>query len=208
MISTRGIAHIYGQESELHFKDWQIGKGEQWLLLGDSGSGKTTFLHIIAGILPPLKGSVTVNDTSLYSMSAKTRDSFRGKNIGMVFQRPHLLKSLTIAENLQIAQSFAKLPNDKKRIAEILTSLNISEKKNSYPRELSQGQLQRVSIARAVINKPALLLADEPTSSLDNNNAIAVIQLLVSQSIQNDSALVVATHDNRVKDLLSKQYLV
>lgn len=208
MISTHSISHLYGQKNELDFNDWRIDKGEQWLLLGDSGSGKTTLLHIIAGLLKPQKGSVIINDTDLYSISTRQRDNFRGRNMGMVFQRPHLLKSLTITENLLIAQSFAKLPTDKNRIAEILDSLNISTKKDSYPGELSEGQLQRVSIARAVINKPALLLADEPTSSLDDKNAIAVIELLISQSLQNGSALVVATHDKRVKELLSKQYLV
>lgn len=208
MISTHSISHLYGQKNELDFNDWRIDKGEQWLLLGDSGSGKTTLLHIIAGLLKPQKGSVIINDTDLYSISARQRDNFRGRNMGMVFQRPHLLKSLTITENLLIAQSFAKLPTDKNRIAEILDSLNISAKKDSYPGELSEGQLQRVSIARAVINKPALLLADEPTSSLDDKNAISVIELLISQSLQNGSALVVATHDKRVKELLSKQYLV
>lgn len=208
MISTHSVSHIYGQKNELCFKDWQIKKGEQWLLLGESGSGKTTFLHIIAGILKPQKGSIVINDTDLYSISARQRDSFRGRNMGMVFQRPHLLKSLTVFENLLIAQSFARLPIDKNRITEILNSLNIAAKKDSFPGELSEGQLQRVSIARAVINKPALLLADEPTSSLDDKNAVAVIELLMSQSVQNGSALVVSTHDKRVKDLLSKHYLV
>lgn len=208
MISTHGIKYNYGPEKELYFKDWQISKGEQWLLLGGSGSGKTTLLHILAGILKPPTGSVQINNTSLYGMSAKMRDGFRGRNIGVVFQRSHLLKSLTITENLQLAQSFAGLPNDKRRIAEILSSLNILEKQNSYPSRLSEGQLQRVSIARAVINQPALLLADEPTSSLDDINALKVIDLLVGQSVRHGSALVIATHDKRVKDLLSKQYLL
>lgn len=208
MISIQSISHHYKDQHPLSFKDWNINKGEQWLLLGDSGSGKTTLLHIIAGILKPEAGNVIINNTCLYTMNAKERDLFRGKNIGMVFQRPHLIKSLTITENLLIAQSFAKLSKNKNRIYEVLHSLNIAEKKNNYPNQLSEGQLQRVSIARAVLNEPALLVADEPTSSLDDKNAIAVMELLMSQSIQNSSALVVATHDKRVKDILSKQYQV
>lgn len=208
MISIQSISHQYNEQQSLGFKDWKINKGEQWLLLGESGSGKTTLLHVIAGILKPHTGNVLINNTNLYNMSAKQRDLFRGKNMGIVFQRPHLVKSLTITENLLIAQSFAALSRNVNRIQEVLASLNIAEKKDSYPRQLSEGQLQRVSIARAVLNKPALMVADEPTSSLDDKNAFAVMELLMSQSIQNGSALVVATHDKRVKDLLSKQYVV
>ncbi|MEJ6980109.1 ATP-binding cassette domain-containing protein [Pedobacter sp. P351] len=208
MISIHSISHQYKEQQSLGFKDWKINKGDQWLLLGESGSGKTTLLHVIAGILKPHSGNVMINNTSLYTMSVKERDLFRGKNMGIVFQRPHLVKSLTITENLLIAQSFAKLSRNEKRIQEVLASLNIAEKKDSYPSQLSDGQLQRVSIARAVLNKPALMVADEPTSSLDDKNAFAVMELLMSQSVQNGSALVVATHDKRVKDLLSKQYLV
>ena len=105
-----------------------------------------------------------------------------------------------------MAQSFANLPVDNNRIEEVLTSLDIASKKKAYPSELSQGQLQRVSIARAVINKPALLIADEPTSSLDDKNATAVLQLLMEQSGLNQATLVVATHDKRVKDAFTHTY--
>ena len=192
----------------MQFKDWTIGSTENWLLLGASGSGKTTLIHILTGLLRPEKGKVFINDTDIYSLHQKDLDIFRGQHIGLIFQNPHMIKSLTIRDNLKIAQSFAGLPVDNKRIDEVLETLGIQEKSTKYPYELSQGQLQRVSIARAVINKPAAILADEPTSSLDDKNAAIVLNLLISQSVLNGSALIISTHDKRVKDMFTKQYLV
>ena len=206
MISIKSVAHSYNADSKIRFKDWQINEGEQWLLLGGSGSGKTTLLHILTGILKPSNGEVHIQQTSIYQLSAKELDQFRGRKIGIIFQRPHLIKSLTIEENLKLAQSLAGLPADNHRIEEVLTSLAIADKKKAYPSELSQGQLQRVSIARAVINRPTLLIADEPTSSLDDKNADAVLQLLMEQSGLNQATLVVATHDKRVKDAFTHTY--
>jgi len=206
MISVESVAHSYSDETPITFKNWEIKDGEQWLLLGSSGSGKTTLLHILTGILKPAKGKVLMDDVSIYDLSAKALDQFRGRHIGIIFQRPHLIKSLTIAENLAIAQSFANLPVDQKRISEVLASLGIADKQNDLPAELSQGQLQRASIARAVINKPLLLIADEPTSSLDDRNAEAVLELLLMQSRLNQATLIVATHDNRVKSSFDLKY--
>ncbi|RZL43963.1 MAG: ATP-binding cassette domain-containing protein [Pedobacter sp.] len=206
MISIKSVSHTYSSSQKISFKDWEINNGEQWLLLGQSGSGKTTLLHILTGILKPTQGEVNIDQTSIYQLSSKALDRFRGQKIGIIFQKPHLIKSLTIAENLTLAQSFAKLAEDLNRVDEVLTSLGIADKKSAYPNELSQGQLQRVSIARAVINKPTLLIADEPTSSLDDNNAAAVLELLMQQSGLNQATLIVATHDKRVKDAFTNTY--
>ncbi|MCD0488660.1 ABC transporter ATP-binding protein [Pedobacter sp. MC2016-14] len=206
MIHLKAVAHSYADAHPIDFKDWEINSGEKWLLLGASGSGKTTLLHILSGLLRPKKGEVIVDGTSLYTLEPKALDHFRGQKIGIVFQQPHLIKSLTIAENLLLAQSFAKLPEDQQRITEVLESLDMVQKRNAYPSQLSQGQLQRISIARAVINKPALLIADEPTSSLDDKNATAVLNLLLKQSELNTTTLLVATHDQRVKDTFTNRY--
>ena len=206
MIAVKSIAHHYANGKPISFKDWEIQNGEQWLLLGSSGSGKTTLLHILTGILRPTAGEILIDGTSIYQLPAKELDQFRGRKVGIVFQRPHLIKSLTIAENLRMAQSFAGLQVDEARILTVLGSLAIADKVNSYPNELSQGQLQRVSIARAVINKPSLLIADEPTSSLDDTNATAVLDLLLEQSTLNNATLIVATHDNRVKEAFKNRY--
>ena len=207
MIEINAVKHSYGN-TQLRFKDWQIEKGAHWLLLGDSGSGKTTLIHIITGLLKPQSGTVIINGTSLYQLSGAGLDKFRGQHIGIVFQKPHLIKSLNVAENLIIAQRFAGLKEDYHRVMDVLNSLNMAHKALSLPATLSQGQLQRVAIARAVINKPAMLIADEPTSSLDDHNANAVLELLIEQSNINGSTLVVSTHDKRVKDSLTNQYIL
>lgn len=206
MIRLNAVSHSYIPGHQILFKDWTIENGSQWLLLGESGSGKTTLLHIMTGILEPTAGQLIMDNVSLYQLSPKALDQYRGRHIGIVFQRPHLIKSLTIAENLLLAQSLAKLPENQNRIDEVLESLDILGKKRSYPSQLSQGQLQRVSIARAVINKPSLLIADEPTSSLDDKNARAVLRLLMEQSDLNQSTLVIATHDKRIKDAFTNTY--
>lgn len=200
--------HQYKGHVGLRFNDWMVNQGEQWLLLGNSGSGKTTLMHIIAGLLKPAEGQVVINNQPVYQLSTPELDRFRGQNIGVVFQQPHLISSLTVTENLLIAQRFAGLPQDKKRVEEVLSSLNMADKRSIKPQQLSQGQMQRVAIARAVINKPSLLVADEPTSSLDDINTKAVLNLLVRQSELNNATLIVATHDNRVKEKFTHQYVL
>jgi putative ABC transport system ATP-binding protein len=206
MISLNSVEFSYSAQFSISFKDWTIMQGEHWLLQGESGSGKTTLLHILTGLLKPGKGEVVINETSIYQLPGAKLDQFRGKHIGLVFQRPHLLKSLTVFENLLIAQSFAGLKRDTDRVHQVLSSLNIADKLSNYPGQLSQGQLQRVAIARAVINKPGLIMADEPTSSLDDKNARAVLDLLIDQAELNEATLIIATHDNRVKERIEKSY--
>ena len=207
MVEVKAVRHTYHQQP-IKFADWRVQTGEHWLMLGSSGSGKTTLMNIMTGLLKPNSGEVYINQTPIYGLPGTKLDKFRGQHIGIVFQRPHLVKSLTVRENLLITQRFAGLKEDQSRISEVLASLNIAEKLKSYPSELSQGQLQRVAIARAVINKPALLVADEPTSSLDDQNTTAVLDILMRQSQLNGSTLIVSTHDKRVKDHISQHYIL
>lgn len=208
MIKLNELAHSFNPNTKLFFRDWEIKTGEQCLLLGKSGSGKSTLIHILTGLLNPDKGKVIINNTDIYALNKHQLDKFRGKNIGIVFQQPHLIKSLTVYQNVSIAQFFAGIKPDKQHIMQVLETLQIAAKKNNYPHQLSQGQLQRVAIARATINKPALLVADEPTSSLDDENAQIVLELLINLSKINGATLVVATHDNRVKQVFTNQYLL
>ncbi|MGO4875386.1 ABC transporter ATP-binding protein [Pedobacter psychrotolerans] len=208
MISIQSLVHQYHQASSMQFPDWEIKDQEQWLLLGSSGSGKTTLLHILAGLLKPKSGHVQIDGTNLYALSPKKTDQFRGQKIGVVFQRPHLIKTLNIYDNIAIASSFAGLPVDGKRILVLLDTLGLAGKAKNFASELSQGQLQRVSIARALVNHPSVLIADEPTSSLDDENAENVISLLTEQAASSRAALIVATHDNRVRNRLSQEYLL
>lgn len=208
MISIQSLTHQYQNGPNLNFTDWEIQDEEQWLLLGASGSGKSTLLNIVSGLLKPTSGSVKLNGTEIYSLSLKDMDRFRGQNIGIVFQKPHLIKSLNIYDNVALASSLAGIKLDKARIFSLLASLGLENKKRNFPDELSQGQLQRVSIARALLNNPSLLIADEPTSSLDDENAENVIDILTQQAKENHASLVIATHDKRVRNRISKEYLL
>ncbi|MHA4740386.1 ABC transporter ATP-binding protein [Dyadobacter sp. MSC1_007] len=206
MLRTTHLTKIFANGAALHFPDWNVGDGEQWLLLGESGSGKTTLLHMLAGLLKPSNGEVIVNGTDLYALRARELDRFRGRSIGIVFQQPHLIRSMTVEENMELAQGFAGAGKDSLRVREVLDALDMDHKRRSFPHELSQGQAQRVGIARALINRPALLLADEPTSSLDNRNAEAVVRLLSELAASQGSTLVISTHDDRVKDAFFKDF--
>jgi putative ABC transport system ATP-binding protein len=208
MIKVESVAHTYRKEKPIVFPDWYIEDMEQWLLLGASGSGKSTLLNHIAGLLKPVKGNITINGTNLYQLTTKEIDKFRGMYVGIVFQRPHFIQSLTILENLALASSMCGLKQEKERNLSLLDDLGVAEKKDKYPRELSQGQLQRVSVARALVNRPDLLIADEPTSSLDDKNALQVLEMLTSQAKNNGAALIIATHDQRVRMRIPKTYLL
>lgn len=206
MLQTTHLTKIFANGATLHFPDWNVNVGEQWLLLGESGSGKTTLLHMLAGLLKPSKGQTILNGMDLYALGARELDQFRGRNIGIVFQQPHLIRSMTVGENLELAQRFAGTGKDSLRVREVLDALDMDHKRRSFPHELSQGQAQRVGIARALINRPALLLADEPTSNLDNRNAEAVARLLSELAASQGSTLVISTHDDRLKDAFFKDF--
>jgi len=206
MIAIENLQVRYNLQTALSFPDWALPQGEKCLLLGNSGSGKTTLLHVLAGLLTPYGGKVHIAGQELFALSKVKRDRFRGQNIGLVFQRPHLVAALSVADNLRMAQYFANLPQSGSRVNEVLNDLGIAEKQNSGIHELSQGQQQRASIARALLNKPKLILADEPTSSLDDRNCEAVAKLLLEQSAKYRATLVISTHDQRLKSIIPNQF--
>jgi len=206
--SLSGIAHRYPGGEMLQFADLSVAAGQHTLILGDSGSGKTTLLHILSGLLKPQAGSVQIDGQELYELSPRKLDIFRGQRIGLIFQEAHLVKSLTVKENLQIAQSFAGARVDHTRIQEVLALLELDHKAHGYPSKLSRGQLQRAAIARAVVNHPAILVADEPTASLDDRNTERVLDLLLTQAAQHGATLIIATHDKRVKTRFEHTYQV
>jgi len=208
MIKISSLAHVYDKGRRLKFPYWEIADMEQWLLLGASGCGKSTLLNIISGLLKPTEGEVLINGTDLYTLPARKLDRFRGRHVGIIFQRPHLIRSLDVLDNLELAAVMAGLPVDHERNLSLLAGLGIAGLAKNYPDELSQGQLQRVSVARALVNKPDLLIADEPTSSLDDENANQVIQMLTTQAKDNGAALIIATHDQRVREHIVKTYLL
>ena len=185
---------------------WSAAAAEHWLLAGASGSGKTTLLHILAALTTPTTGEVIVGGTDLGRLSDSARDRWRGRNVGLVPQRLHLVGALDVEDNLRLAQYLAGVTEDRRRIHGLLESVGLAELARRYPRELSQGQAQRVAVARAVVNRPALLLADEPTANLDDAHAAAALELLRTQALATGATLIVASHDARVRPLLPHGY--
>lgn len=205
MIRVKELWYTYNSEKKITFQDFTVNTGEQWLLLGESGCGKTTLLHLLGGLLKSQHGIVDVNETNITKLSESELDHFRGKHFGFIFQKNHLINALTVEKNLLMAPFLARLKQDKNRVAEVLEQLGLADKKRSRIQELSQGQSQRVAIARAILNKPSIILADEPTSALDDKNCDKVIELLLGVASQSKSTLIIATHDQRLKCRVTKQ---
>jgi putative ABC transport system ATP-binding protein len=205
MLATKQLQFSYTRNQVMNFPDFSLQKGEHWLLLGQSGSGKTTLLHLLGGLLSPTSGSIQVGNTELGQLRASALDQFRGKNIGIVFQKSHFVRALTIGENLALAQQLAGLKPNRERIVELLERLNIGDKFRLKPDRLSIGEQQRAAIARALVNQAPIILADEPTSALDDHNATEVIDLLEEQAKALGSTLLVVTHDKRLKDRFPNQ---
>lgn len=206
MFSIQNLTHAYNGSTVLSVESWHAEQGAQWLMLGPSGSGKTTLLHVLAGILRPTSGQVTVAGQDMTALSPSAMDRFRGRNIGIVLQRLHLIDSLTVMKNLLLAQYMAGEAQDTSRVREVLASLDLGDKADARPHELSHGQAQRVAVARAVVNKPKLLLADEPTSNLDDIRCVQVLDLLLAQAKACGATLAIATHDQRIKSRVANHY--
>jgi putative ABC transport system ATP-binding protein len=182
--------------------DLEVNAGQMTLLVGPSGCGKTTLISIIAGLLDPTEGDVTVLGEDLRHLTGKRLVEFRGKNIGFVFQQYNLLPALTAAENAAVPRIIA---GQHRRAAvshasEVLQSVGLADKLNALPAELSGGQQQRVAIARSLVHEPRLLVCDEPTAALDAASGRTVMELLRRVAVQPGRAVIVVTHDNRVFD--------
>ncbi|MFT4168111.1 MAG: ATP-binding cassette domain-containing protein [Dysgonomonas sp.] len=201
---TDSIQYSYNKNYTFVFPDIVCEKGEHLLITGASGCGKTTLLHLIAGLVTPKRGSILIKGNDIAQLRGTKLDKYRGREIGIVFQTPQFIKSLTAEENLKMAASLNKLSIDNVYLDSLFDTLNISHCRNRKTNEMSQGELQRLSIARAVINKPSLILADEPTSSLDDKNCREAIKLLRYQAEKLQAGLVIVTHDNRLIPDFSK----
>jgi putative ABC transport system ATP-binding protein len=199
MLQLRGVRQRYGSKQVLALEHFEAAAGEHWLVLGASGSGKTTFLNLAAGLLKPTEGEITVDALSLAGLEGAALDHWRGRHVGVVPQKLHLVASLNVLQNLLLAPYLAGLPADPGRALSLLGQLGLENHAGKKPNHLSHGQAQRVAIARAVMNRPKLLLADEPTANLDDENCFLSLELLQVQSRECGATLIVATHDQRAK---------
>ena len=200
MLKTERLSFSYNSSHIFTFPDILLQQGEDLLILGDSGVGKTTLIQILSGLLSPQSGFVEMNGTRFQNLSSKSLDQFRGSQIGMVFQKSHFVRNLSILDNLLLSLYLSNKLQDKKRAINLLQEIGLADKLNNMPDELSQGEQQRAAIATALIKKPDLILADEPTSSLDDNNCQKIITLLKDQASLTNAKLIIITHDQRLKD--------
>ena len=185
----------------MDFPDFACAQGERMLLLGQSGTGKTTLLHVLCGMLRAQAGTVEVAGRDLCASSDRDLDVWRGQELGIVFQRAHFVQSLSLEENLALPHQLTqgRVPAEVlERMASMLDRLGIAHRAQAQPHELSVGEQQRASIARALLHQPKVVFADEPTSALDDENAAAVMDILDREAA--DATLVVVTHDQRLKD--------
>ncbi len=200
-ITLTNVTQRYGSSGALvlNIPSFTLNDGERVALIGRSGSGKSTLLNLIAGILTPTSGTIDINGTDIAQLSEAKRDLFRAENIGFVFQTFNLIQSLSALENILLAMSFAqKVEKPAARAQELLQLVGLATKAHCKPRELSVGEQQRVAIARAIANEPRIILADEPTANLDEQNANAVLDLLLELASKENRILLLVTHERDV----------
>ena len=202
MIRTRSLAFAYPGADALRFPDVDLAQGATLLLQGRSGSGKSTWLSLVAGLRAPAEGELVVADQDLRALPPLRRDRWRGRTVGFLPQKLHLSDALTVSENLGLAFFAAGLPEERARVQAALQALDIADLARRKPSQLSGGQAQRAALARAVLLSPRLVLADEPTASLDDAAAAAAVALLRDAARRCGASLVIATHDRRVREAL------
>ncbi len=203
VLTTRQLRYHYPKQPVMAFPDLQLENGENLLVLGESGCGKSTFLHLLAGLLRPAEGNIWVGDTHLSHLPPAATDHFRGRHIGMVFQKPYFIESLSVLDNLMLNPFSRNRPY----AIEQAKRLSIDHLLHKKPAQLSAGEQQRVTIARALLHHPRLILADEPTSALDNKNCDQVIRLLLEQTSVAQAALLIVSHDDRLRNAISNQLI-
>ncbi|MFM7033687.1 MAG: ABC transporter ATP-binding protein [Planctomycetia bacterium] len=178
----------------LEIDTFTMAPGEQCALEGQSGSGKSTLLHVISGIMRPDAGRVVIDGIDLTRLAEPSRDRVRADKLGLVFQQFHLLPGFTALENVLVAMSFGSGRADRWRATDLLAAVGLADRLHHKPGELSIGQQQRVAVARALANRPRVILADEPTASIDPAHQQQVIDLLKNTCVEHDVALLVVTH--------------
>jgi putative ABC transport system ATP-binding protein len=203
MIQSAGLCYQYAQGPSLAFPDVDVAQGAVLLLSGPSGCGKSTWLALVAALVAPSAGSLTVADQPLTTLKKVASDAWRAATIGFLPQKLHLSAALTVQQNLALAQWAGGHAEDASRIQSALHALGVADLVQRRPAQLSGGQAQRVALARAVLLQPRVILADEPTASLDDEAASDAVNLLLDTARMQQATLVIATHDARVAALIS-----
>lgn len=189
-----------GELPILDVPSWKVEAGEQVVVVGPSGCGKTTLLHIIAGILRPTSGHVLIDGWDTPLLTESERDQFRARRIGYVFQTFNLLPGFSALENVQLGMAFAGRGRDKKRAIDLLERVGLGGRLHHKPSQMSVGEQQRVSVARALANQPKLVLADEPTANVDVGNQQIVVDMLRETCRAENVALILVTHSPQVAE--------
>ncbi len=213
-IRIENLRKVYGQGDTaveaLKNVNMQVAPGEVVGLVGPSGSGKSTLLKCLGAIIEPTSGRMTLGDQVIYDDGWKAPDlrSLRRDRIGFVFQAPYLIPFLDVIDNVALLPMLAGVPNAKarQRALELLTSLDVAHRAKADPSQLSGGEQQRVSIARALANKPPVILADEPTAPLDSERALAVVRILNDMALKAHTAIIVVTHDEKIIPTFKRVY--
>ncbi|HHT93268.1 MAG TPA: ABC transporter ATP-binding protein [Clostridiaceae bacterium] len=202
ILKVENVTKIYGKGNTavkaLDKVSLSVEKGEFIAVVGPSGSGKSTLLHIIGGVDNPTSGKVYINNTDVFSLNENNLAIFRRRNIGLVYQFYNLIPVLNVEENILLPLLLDGRKEDRNHLSNLLSTLNLSDRTRHLPNQLSGGQQQRVSIGRALINNPALVLADEPTGNLDSKNSAEIIELLQYYNKTYNQTLIIITHDERV----------
>ena len=204
MISLKNVSKIY-KTGEVEYRaldgiDLEIKDGEFVVILGPSGAGKSTLLNLLGGMDRPTDGQIIINDTDISNFSDKQLTKFRAEQIGFVFQSYNILPTLTVEENVAIMRDIIKIKTDPLKVLESVGLLRHAKK---FPSELSGGEQQRVSIARAVVKKPAILLCDEPTGALDSNTGVQVLKLLKKQA-NTHTTVIIVTHNALIAEIADR----
>lgn len=217
LLQLQNITKGYGEPGTHSYRpvlqnlNLEIGKGERIAIVGPSGSGKTTLLNLVGALDQPESGKILFEGTEISGYDKKQLAAFRNKNLGFVFQLHHLMPQLTLWENvlLPLLASGQKITDEQKSRAEyLIQKTGIENQKNQKPSEMSGGECQRTAVVRALINKPALLLADEPTGALDQENATALTDLLIQLSQEENITLVTVTHSVDMAERMEKKYVL
>ncbi|MFF2907894.1 ABC transporter ATP-binding protein [Paenibacillus sp. NPDC057934] len=210
MLRVEKVTHSFKNGNEttavLHDINFSVQKGEMVALLGSSGSGKSTMLNLMAGLMKPTEGHIYIADHDIVKMSENKLSEFRRKNIGFIFQAYELITSLTVRENVELPLVFQSISPSvrKKKALELLEAVGIPDKANLFPAQLSGGQQQRVSIARSLITEPSVIFADEPTGNLDSKTEEEIITILLDLNKKMKTTFIVVTHEIEVAEQMQR----